>query len=379
MKGQEINREEIEVMLKNSTEMDAPSWLSAQIMEEVSARAARAASRRRSPRWANRRSVGRFSLGLCVVVLSAMVSFWTGRQYQQGEFAAQSSGDDGRLIPTEIKDASSSFFIGKGLLAGGLESLALSYLRQAAKLDPTVAEYSYWTGIAYWRLGETDKERNSYLRALQQQPDYLPSLMNLGHVYLEEGQYAKAIELYDRVLTISPHESKVLYNKGLALLLQGNGSAAETELIRFLDQQRQGKWAQRAVRHLYSQGNYRFRSFRVGVKDIVLDADALLFDKNGRKQREIERLASVVSQAAGYEVHLVVYSKDDLHQAKQLAKDLKNNLLNILGADTIDIKTSWFDEPQVLMARGERNSTILPDSVLIFTRTKEERDRRSSS
>lgn len=264
------------------------------------------------------------------------------------------------------------------MLDAGREDLALAYFSNAARLDPSVAEYAYWTGLAYWRMGNKEQERESYVRGLQQYPEYLPAILNLGHSFLENGEYEKAVEQYDQVLVVDFRNERALYNRALACKLQGDRLAAEKGFLQYLDIYRSGKWAERAVKHLYVMDNFRFRTFRIGFYNVILDAEAILFDVGGRRNEELARIAGIAKRSKDWEIHLVVYSENDLAQARHLAVDLKNSLIDIAGDAVMDIKASWFDVPQKLAAKNGENRT-LAESVLIFTREKEERDGRSST
>lgn len=61
-------------------------------------------------------------------------------------------------------------FLGRALYLDGKNDEALSYLRQAAIMDPTVYDYHYWLGLSLERSGDTKDAREEYSRALQLNP-----------------------------------------------------------------------------------------------------------------------------------------------------------------------------------------------------------------
>lgn len=65
-------------------------------------------------------------------------------------------------------------------------------------------------GVLYSELRDADNARLTYQRALEIAPDYLPALFNLAGLLEESGEREKAIEYYEKILTIEPrhHESR---------------------------------------------------------------------------------------------------------------------------------------------------------------------------
>lgn len=77
------------------------------------------------------------------------------------------------------------------------------------------AEQWYETGTRYDTEKTTFQQAiEAYENALRQDPDYFPAVVNLGNVYFEIGQYARAKELYLKADTLSPKNYKVLFNLG---------------------------------------------------------------------------------------------------------------------------------------------------------------------
>ena len=82
---------------------------------------------------------------------------------------------------------------------------AAAELEQAAKLSPKQPAYLNQLGITYRQLGQFDKARDAYERAIAADAAYAPATLNLGilnDMYL--GDAKRAAELYDRYLALSP-------------------------------------------------------------------------------------------------------------------------------------------------------------------------------
>jgi tetratricopeptide (TPR) repeat protein len=78
-------------------------------------------------------------------------------------------------------------------------------LEQAVKLNPRQPVYLNQLGITYRQLGQFDKARDAYERAIAADPDYAAASLNLGilnDLYL--GDAKRASELYERYLALSP-------------------------------------------------------------------------------------------------------------------------------------------------------------------------------
>lgn len=376
MDSKKWHNDKIRQAIRDIPETEAPEWLDERIMRAISAQPRNTGCSYRRPVRAVRSHVIS-AVRVLVVVLLCGGSFWGGMHFVSatGDLPEITAGQLPR--PGDLVDPQASFLLGRGMLAAGNEELALSYFHQAVQLDPTVAEYSYWTGIAYWRLGNMAEERQSYGRVLQQSPEYIPSLLNLGHNLLQQGEYAEAVAQYDTVLKHAPGNPRALYNKALASLLLGQDAAAEQGFMTFLQTSRQGKWAERAVQHLERFDNFRFRSFRVGAAYIVFDVQALLTGSKAEQMAEIALLDEAVQRAGECEVHFVVYAENDLARAKYLANDLKEEVLATAVNTGLDLKTSWFDAPLEIDA-GQGRKKSLAESLLIFTRAKKDNNGRSS-
>lgn len=84
------------------------------------------------------------------------------------------------------------------------------------------AQTYYDLGNAYSRLGEQDKATNAYLRALQIDSSLFQASYNLARVYIDSGQYPKALTLLGDLLAKDPTNTITLATFGYAYFKQND-------------------------------------------------------------------------------------------------------------------------------------------------------------
>ncbi|MBE0677949.1 MAG: tetratricopeptide repeat protein [Bacteroidales bacterium] len=111
-------------------------------------------------------------------------------------------------------------------MSGAYEK-ALEKYSMAAILDPKT-----WTlrktGLCLRRLGRADEALNMYLRALQNEPDDLNTILMTAHCSLDAGKYEEALKHYFRVEYESPGNVKVLRPIAWCYFMTGRYSEAES-------------------------------------------------------------------------------------------------------------------------------------------------------
>ncbi len=383
MEPKHFDRKELEQLLAQSVEPEAPPWLLTRIMARIDDRRPSLAEKMRQW-WLRPQSVSFSPAWLVVTVIVALSvsigasigAFWLGTisgqypgQYSEQHRKAGLAGEPGSAMVVLAEKAEANYLIGRGLLAAGHEDQALPFLRQAVRQEPGVAEFAHWQGVAYWTMGEAAEERQSYLSSVQDQPDYLPSLLNLGHSYLESGEYQQALLQYEKVLQVDPLEGSALYNRALAYRMMKDTGRAEQAFLSYLEHHRTGKWVARATRHLHEMGNFTFRSYRIGAGRVVLNMTALLSPDSPAGRQESIHLAGALARAPGNELHLVVYNQGNRSAAKATATALQAQLTKHLGDEHgIPVRGSWFDVAETFTdANGSDRQ--LTTGLLIFTRS----------
>ncbi len=297
---------------------------------------------------------------LCVLVLVFSIGFTLGENKK--EHIAQAPAAQ---FPEYVyQNAQAGFLVGRGLLAAGKEAEALAILQHASQLSPENPEYLFWLGTTHWRMGDTAMEQLSYRKAVKANPVYLPALVNLGHNLLENKESEEALQTYKRVLAIAPGHKVALYNSALATHITGNSDQAISAWKRYLSVYRSGKWAQRAVQHLNGLGDFSYRAYQIGVRQIIVNQDVLLGSQVAVQKLEVQYLAEVFRQAPVSELYLTLFYAGAEEKAKKQAITLKSLLNDSLQNHNKRIQISWFAEPEAVQTASGMKSLV--NGLLIF-------------
>ena len=103
---------------------------------------------------------------------------------------------------------------------------ALKHLNYLISVFPDDARLYYNAGIAWEKIRETEKAKDSYLKALELSPDEPDFLYNFGNLLAQIGEYKKAIELFKAVLRKDPKDSDAYFNLGYVYVHLNNSEAA---------------------------------------------------------------------------------------------------------------------------------------------------------
>jgi tetratricopeptide (TPR) repeat protein len=96
--------------------------------------------------------------------------------------------------------------LGSGDTVGGLGGLT-----RAIEYDPVNAEYLNLAGIVYFRMGEPQKARILFTRAVNADSADIPGYFNLGMVEWNERNITGAHENWMKALTRAPEDRDILY------------------------------------------------------------------------------------------------------------------------------------------------------------------------
>jgi tetratricopeptide (TPR) repeat protein len=375
MNNRQLDDNQIEELLRQTKDQEAPVWLKQKIMKRVYER--KTTLRQRLKSWLFQQYSFRFSLAGVVSILAiGAMAFWSGTLVERHSSEVRNQQYAG--IHSFADNARANYLIGRGLLAGDRLEPALVFFRKAVELEPNSAEFVHWQGIAYWTVGNKELERQSYLQTVQQHPDFVPSLLYLGNSYLESGNYRDALQYYQRVLQNDQHNPEALYNSALVHQRLDNKPMEQQLFNEYLISHRTGKWAYRAVGHLHQLGDYTYRAFRIGIHYLILNVSDLLLAGSIAQKNELKLLAHAVNRTPDQEIQLVVYNKERIEEARETALNLRNLLLDQMSPEySTPIMVSWFDTAETISSEnGDKQE--LSESILIFSSPTNMDNRRKS-
>lgn len=93
---------------------------------------------------------------------------------------------------------------------------AMRDFRMATRIRPDFARAHNNLGVAYARLGLTDKAREAYLAAIAADPEFAEPRQNLGNLALRAGDPRRAMEWYEVALKMQKNNPYLYYYYGLA-------------------------------------------------------------------------------------------------------------------------------------------------------------------
>lgn len=300
---------------------------------------------------------------LAVALCSVVLAFWLGFAIGGKEQTILLQPASPQLPGYVYQNAEAGLLLGRALLAAGKEVEALATLQNASALSPNNPEHLFWLGTAHWRMGNSEMEQQSYRRAIHAAPDYLPALINLGHNLLENKESEEALQTYNQVLTIAPGHKVALYNSALAIHITGESDQAIQAWKRYLNAYRSGKWAQRAVQHLNALGDFSYRAYQIGVRQIILSQETLLGIETEKQRLEVEQLAEIFRQAPVSELNLTLFYAGNETEARKQIIALKSLLKDSLQDQNKRLQISWFAEAESIQTTS--GIKRLPHGLLI--------------
>jgi len=364
MKRRPINQLQLEYVLRHLPDKSPPSDLRKSIMSAM--------PEYKKPWFKRARQffiAGPIFFRTSAAIASLLLAFYGGMQIER--FSQRDIAASGELTLAQVGISDEAYYhLGRSLLATGQAEEALSAFRSAELLRPDTPKYTLWKGAAYRSLGATDKERQSYRKVISSRPDLLPPRLRLANSLLQEGKASEAEQLYNQILESNPTEKRALYNRALSLRMQGN-SSAETEAWKgYLSYYRTGPPANRALRHLHELKDFSFRIYQLGHKSIILNQERLLDPLDTGMLREVNYLVRHFKNRSLSDLSIVVFIKDDIEQAKNVAKSLRMAISDQTeGREKAAVRISWFDEAEPIETPGKKKSN-LSKGVLIFSSYK---------
>ena len=114
--------------------------------------------------------------------------------------------------------------------AAGRHDEAVTCIEQAVQRRPGEAGLQHNLGNALCQRGDFAAAKLACLRALELQPRHVPAHITLATAYKELGHNEDALAVLDQALTMQPNNPDVHWNRGLALLLEGDWAQGWQEI-----------------------------------------------------------------------------------------------------------------------------------------------------
>lgn len=267
------------------------------------------------------------------------------------------------------QDATAAYFVGRYYLAMEKPKQALPFFDQAVSLDPQDSDYWFWKGVTHWALLEFEEERAAYMKTLALEPNHISANLYLGHNYLDDERWAEALERYDRVIELDKYNPEALYNRGLALLELGKDKEGAAALLRFLEYYPDGSLAMRATERLNLQGDYTYRNFILGQRNVTLRSMAFKPGTNDlvlESKESLYVIAAMMDANEKFKLHVVAYMDGNAAAAKARAAEVKKAILS--GNPHLDpnrLLLSWFGTAETIEQEGK--TFTLDESVQFIT------------
>ncbi|MGE0708868.1 MAG: tetratricopeptide repeat protein [Planctomycetota bacterium] len=143
-----------------------------------------------------------------------------------GCVAGQAPADErvqgaGRQAPTPANRADEAYLRGLELSVAGKHRLALEAFYQAVELDPLRGEAHYRAGLCYYALGEYERERAEYRKALAVSPNAVRVWRALGEACQSADDLLGARDAFLRAAELDP-KALTLFNLAMIEVDLGN-------------------------------------------------------------------------------------------------------------------------------------------------------------
>ncbi len=168
--------------------------------------------------------------GRAAFIFFALSLLFTGCQ-GVGVFRA-SNPPDGALSSAEIRraDAWTSYVLAFLAEADNQPETAIAHFQQAADRDPDYTPLALQLAALHVMERRYDQALPLLERVVRNTPPPLPALILLGHVYFADGQTAKALKTFRRVIREAPHQPEG-YVKAAAIELDRDRLSAAFAIL----------------------------------------------------------------------------------------------------------------------------------------------------
>ncbi|MBP6978534.1 MAG: tetratricopeptide repeat protein [Bacteroidales bacterium] len=108
--------------------------------------------------------------------------------------------------------------------------VAAGYYQNAIRIDSTDTQVQYNLGMLYQESGDDARATDMYQRILAIDSSYFPASYNLGYIYLvKQENYREAIRFFDHTLRMNPSYVDAMYNRGLCYEILNEKARAQRD------------------------------------------------------------------------------------------------------------------------------------------------------
>ena len=115
----------------------------------------------------------------------------------------------------EVDDPKVIEYFEKGIQAMRIRNypLAVRFFNNLINEDPDFAEAWNKRATVYFMMGDFDKSMQDIIKTLELEPRHFGALDGMGLIFIHQGQYQQAIDVYDKMLEIFPFSIKTMEKK----------------------------------------------------------------------------------------------------------------------------------------------------------------------
>ena len=112
----------------------------------------------------------------------------------------------------EVDDPKVIEYFEKGIQAMKIRNypLAVRFFNNLIEEDPNFAEAWNKRATVYFMMGDFDKSMQDIIKTLELEPRHFGALDGMGLIFIHQGQYQQAIDVYDKMLEIFPFSLKTM-------------------------------------------------------------------------------------------------------------------------------------------------------------------------
>ena len=112
----------------------------------------------------------------------------------------------------EVDDPKVIEYFEKGIQAMRIRNypLAVRFFNNLIEEDPNFAEAWNKRATVYFMMGDFDRSMQDIIKTLELEPRHFGALDGMGLIFIHQGQYQQAIDVYDKMLEIFPFSLKTM-------------------------------------------------------------------------------------------------------------------------------------------------------------------------